>query len=406
MKNKIKIAVFHNLPSGGAKRALYGFIKYLNTSGYEVDVFIPDTANETFLPLKDIATNLTVFPVNKSFLRSWIHNKIPSIIKTVSMKTLETTEKNIAITINNGDYDVVLSEQDQFTMSPFFLKYIEVPTVYYCQQPPRNEKILEVVAKNRDDGKFISPLTKRLDANVLNNTLKIDKQNVKYADYTVVNSYFSRESLLRIYGTNSFVSYLGIDTTVFKPLDLSEEDFVLSVGSCLPHKGYEFIINSLARINENMRPKFVIISNQGDILWQRYLENLANKNGVNLEILNLIDDKNLVELYNQSKLVLYAPYLEPFGLVPIESMGCGTPVVAVKEGGVRETIINGETGLCSDRDEDLFAEAVTKLLSNDEKRHQMSQNAIKLVNDFWNIDDAAKRLLYHLNRAITKKQNL
>ena len=263
-----------------------------------------------------------------------------------------------------------------------------------------------MVAKNRDDGKFISPLTKRLDANVLNNTLKIDKQNVKYADYTVVNSYFSRESLLRIYGTNSFVSYLGIDTTVFKPLDLSEEDFVLSVGSCLPHKGYEFIINSLARINENMRPKFVIISNQGDILWQRYLENLANKNGVNLEILNLIDDKNLVELYNQSKLVLYAPYLEPFGLVPIESMGCGTPVVAVKEGGVRETIINGETGLCSDRDEDLFAEAVTKLLSNDEKRHQMSQNAIKLVNDFWNIDDAAKRLLYHLNRAITKKQNL
>ena len=140
MKNKIKIAVFHNLPSGGAKRALYGFIKYLNTSGYEVDVFIPDTANETFLPLKDIATNLTVFPVNKSFLRSSIHNKIPSIIKTVSMKTLETTEKNIAITINNGDYDVVLSEQDQFTMSPFFLKYIEVPTVYYCQQPPRNER--------------------------------------------------------------------------------------------------------------------------------------------------------------------------------------------------------------------------------------------------------------------------
>lgn len=406
MKDNIKIAVFHNLPSGGAKRALYGFIKYLDTAGYVVDVYIPDTANETFLPLKDIASELKVFPIKKGFLRSFIHSKIPSIIKSVSMGALEKTEKEIASAINNGDYDVVLSEQDQFTMSPFFLKYITKPTVYYCQQPPRNEKILEVISKNRDNGKLISPITRRLDANILNSTLNIDQKNVKYAEYITVNSYFSRESLLRIYGTNSFVSYLGIDTTIFKPLNVDEEDFVLSVGSCLPHKGYEFIINSLAQINRAIRPKFVIISNEGDVLWQQYLENLAMSSDVELEILNLVDDKNLVELYNKSKLVLYAPYLEPFGLVPIESMGCGTPVIAVKEGGVRETIIHGETGLYSDRDEQLFAEAIIELLSDDAKRDRMSQNAIKTVQNYWNVDDAGKRLLTHLNRAITRHNSL
>ena len=93
MKDNIKIAVFHNLPSGGAKRALYGFIKYLDTAGYVVDVYIPDTANETFLPLKDIASELKVFPIKKGFLRSFIHSKIPSIIKSVSMGALEKTEK-------------------------------------------------------------------------------------------------------------------------------------------------------------------------------------------------------------------------------------------------------------------------------------------------------------------------
>ena len=162
----------------------------------------------------------------------------------------------------------------------------------------------------------------------------------------------------------------------------------------------------MAQINRAIRPKFVIISNEGDVLWQQYLENLAMSSDVELEILNLVDDKNLVELYNKSKLVLYAPYLEPFGLVPIESMGCGTPVIAVKEGGVRETIIHGETGLYSDRDEQLFAEAIIELLSDDAKRDRMSQNAIKTVQNYWNVDDAGKRLLTHLNRAITRHNSL
>lgn len=401
--NNMKIAIFHNLPSGGAKRALYGLIKYLTSSGHKVDVFIPETANETFLPLVEIATNLTVFPVKKGFLRSWIYSKfdsVPPVIKPVPMRSLESTEKDIAITINNGDYDVVLSEQDQFTMSSYFLKYIQIPTVYYCQQPPRNEKILEEISKNRDAGKLISPITKRLDAHFLNNVSKIDKKNVKYANYIVVNSHFSRESLLRIYGLNCFVSYLGIDTSLFKPLNIPKEDFVLSVGSCMPHKGYDFIIKSLAQISSDVRPKFIIVSNEGDELWRKYLENLAINLNVKLEILSLVDDKHLVELYNKAKLVLYAPYLEPFGLVPIESMGCGTPVIAVMEGGVRETVIHNETGLLTDRDEQLFAEATIELLSNDKKRHEMSQKAIEVVQDFWSAENAGKRLVWHLNRAI------
>jgi hypothetical protein len=49
----MKIAVFHNLPSGGAKRALHGNIKYL-VKEHEVDVFVPSTANEDYLPLENI----------------------------------------------------------------------------------------------------------------------------------------------------------------------------------------------------------------------------------------------------------------------------------------------------------------------------------------------------------------
>ena len=56
----MKIAVFHNLPSGGAKRALYNNVNFL-AKNHEVDVFIPSTANEDYLPLKDIVNNLKYF---------------------------------------------------------------------------------------------------------------------------------------------------------------------------------------------------------------------------------------------------------------------------------------------------------------------------------------------------------
>ena len=51
-----------------------------------------------------------------------------------------------------------------------------------------------------------------------------------------------------------------------------------------------------------------------------------------------------------ARATVYAPIMEPFGFVPLESMACGTPVVGVCEGGVRETIRHEETGLLVDRD--------------------------------------------------------
>ena len=65
--------------------------------------------------------------------------------------------------------------------------------------------------------------------------------------------------------------------------------------------------------------------------------------------MHLITDEELVILYNKAKLVVYTPYMEPFGLVPLEAMSCGTPVVGVNEGGVMETVLNGKTGILVER---------------------------------------------------------
>ena len=194
--------------------------------------------------------------------------------------------------------------------------------------------------------------------------------------------------------------YLGIDTKLFKHIEVPKENFVLTVGQCLPEKGFEFILNSLGKIDDKIRPELIIVSDQGNINWKNYLENLATNLSVKLRILNMISDDELIMLYNQAKLVVYAPYLEPFGLIPLEAMSCGTPVVAVMDGGVKESVIHGETGILTDRDEEMFAKAIIELISNDDESEKLVNKSIKAVNNFWTLDDSGKRLFDYLNLAL------
>jgi len=67
---------------------------------------------------------------------------------------------------------------------------------------------------------------------------------------------------------------------------------------------------------------------------------------------------------NRAAAVVYAPYLEPFGFVPLEAMSCGTAVVAVAEGGVRESVTDGVTGLLTPRSPAAFARALERVLGD------------------------------------------
>ncbi|MBI4814176.1 MAG: glycosyltransferase family 4 protein, partial [Methanobacterium sp.] len=91
---------------------------------------------------------------------------------------------------------------------------------------------------------------------------------------------------------------------------------------------------------------------------------------------------------------------EPFGLVPLESMSCGTPVVGVKEGGVRESVKHEYNGILTERDQYSFAHEITALLQDVKKTEKLAGNSIKHVNEFWTLKHSGKRLLNHLNRAI------
>jgi glycosyltransferase involved in cell wall biosynthesis len=113
-----------------------------------------------------------------------------------------------------------------------------------------------------------------------------------------------------------------------------------------------------------------------------------------------VEDKALIDLYNRASLLVYAPYLEPFGLTPLEAMACGTPVVAVLEGGARESVIHDQTGVLAERDDKPSRprSPIADLLAADERRRRLGRQATDAVKDFWTWSHAGARLLQHLER--------
>jgi glycosyltransferase involved in cell wall biosynthesis len=81
-----------------------------------------------------------------------------------------------------------------------------------------------------------------------------------------------------------------------------------------------------------------------------------------MSVRNVGDAAEMAALYNRAAAFVYSPVREPWGLAAVEAMACGAPVVAVREGGVAESVVDGETGLLTPRDAGAFADALCSVL--------------------------------------------
>jgi len=207
----------------------------------------------------------------------------------------------------------------------------------------------------------------------------------------LVNSYFSRESLLRVYGLDSMVCYLGVDTQLFVNRRHARENFVVGMGELSPHKNVEFIIKAIAQIDAP-GPRLVWIANSGSDWYYEEMRSLAESCEVKFEVRASIDDSELVDTLNRATAMVYAPRLEPFGLAPLEANACGLPVIAVAEGGVRETIIDGVNGFLVPYQPQMMAHAIQRLAQDKHLATELSENGTKIVQEQWSVNLAVQRL--------------
>lgn len=396
----MKIAVYDNLNSGGSKREAYEFVKQFVRAGHTVHLFQPTTTNTGFLSLGKIAHSCHKFELE--MLPPVRRRRLPGLRKYINMvrfliniQRYKATARRIAHAIDGGDYDFVFVHHDQIVQSPYLLRYLRTPSVYYCAEPQRafydpmisrpyqRPQTLLEAAQHR----WYTP-ARALERWI---TKREDRRNVQYASSLVTNSHFSAESIYRAYGQRARVVYLGVDINRFRPLDIQTGGFVLSVGAVSAWKGYDFLVRALGAVPERCRPVLRIVGNSASVGERHFLEALAAECGVTLDIFVGVSDEELVSLYNRAAVFVYTPVLEPFGLAPVEAMACGTPVVAVKEGGVRESVLDEETGFLVERVPSKFAERLRTVLTNQDLRCELGKRARERVEQYWTWSKAYQR---------------
>ena len=155
----------------------------------------------------------------------------------------------------------------------------------------------------------------------------------------------------------------------------------------------ELVVRVAGNIREEIRPDLLIIGNAVNKEYLKKLTKISTENNVSLSIKINITDSELKKNIQESLLFAYAPYLEPLGLVVLETMSLGLPVIGIREGGIRETIINNYNGFLVDRDVKTFSKKITELITNTDKYISMKQNSLKEVEKYWNWDSAYQRFL-------------
>ncbi|MEU6811185.1 glycosyltransferase [Streptomyces sp. NPDC046831] len=174
----------------------------------------------------------------------------------------------------------------------------------------------------------------------------------------------------------------GVDAAHFRPgTDTGgapareQRHRLLACGRLVPRKGYDQAVRALARIPDT--ELLVAGGPPADRLHTepeaRRLRQLAGREGVGdrVRLLGAVDPGRMPALIRSADLVLCTPAYEPFGIVPLEAMACGVPVVAADVGGHRDTVVDGRTGrLVPAGDPAAIAAAVRDLLDGDITRRQ------------------------------------
>ena len=284
--------------------------------------------------------------INKEIAKNEMYNdiKIKRINKSkTNNESLEVIKFCINPFIRKLKVDLAISNS---FLASYYCYRKKIPYVIFMHHPPNF-----LYFKSKEDEKEWKNSPKRylawLGSKLIGNWLRdLDKKCVEEAKTLFVNSNYTRKRIKEIYLKDSTVVYPP-KNDAFKILNVKKKDFIYAHGRVIPDKKFEYIIGAM----EHLPNKELIISGSIEELYKKKLINLIKelKLEKRIKILGRISEKELIKLYNESKVFVLTAPNEDFGIVPIESMSCGTPVVAWNDGaGPTETVKNNINGFLAE----------------------------------------------------------
>ncbi len=191
------------------------------------------------------------------------------------------------------------------------------------------------------------------------------------------------------------VVYGGVDLTLFDSIQerKNRDPLVLYVGRLVKHKRVDLLMRSFAEVaKEHPEAALWIV---GDGPERVRLENMAEKLNLpdRIKFLGWVSEEDKVRAMKKAWCLVLPSVKEGLGLVLLESMACGTPVIAVDSGGPREAITDGENGfLVPPNHVEALADRISRILSNAELRDRMGKAGRRLVEEKFTWKKVAERV--------------
>jgi len=229
--------------------------------------------------------------------------------------------------LNLKEYDLIISSESG--PSKGFQRNSNSIHICYCHSPMRY--LWDLSNEYNKKFNFLEKMVSKLVFPFLR---KWDVSTAKDINLIIANSHFVSNRIFNCWGQKSKVIHPAINYSEFSISD-NVSDYYLVLSRHVPYKKIDIVIEAF-----NVNNKKVIIIGDGPDL--KEMKGMANTG--NITFLGWIDDKTKKKYLSECKALLF-PGIEDFGIVPIEAMASGRPVIAYNKGGALDYVIDNKNGL-------------------------------------------------------------
>jgi len=295
---------------GGAEKVLKEILDiYPEADIFAIVDFLSEIDRQNIIGVR---SSTTTFIQHLPFAKRAFRNYLPLFPKAIASLKL-------------ADYDLIISSSWAFAKG--IKKNKNQIHICYCHTPIRYAwDLYDEYTKN------LPPLKKLLVQATLRH-IRVWDINTSNVDFFIANSEFVKTRIKNTYNRDAVVIYPPINTESFL---LCEEkgDYYLCASRLVPYKKTKLIVEAFVKNGKKLK-----VIGEGEEL--KEIKKIATPN---IEILGYQDNKSLIAYMQKAKGFIYAA-LEDFGIVPVEAMSCGTPVVCYGKGGVSESVIDKKWGI-------------------------------------------------------------
>lgn len=321
---------------------------WLTSRGGEMNVLAAIAQIFPDAPIYTSVYNANKFPefAQKDVRPSWlqkmpfaskVHKMIP-MLRPHAFESLDFSEFDVVISSSHAESKGIITKPETIHIC-----YCHTPTRYYWSHYHEYRHHMEFG--------ILNPIARIAMPLFIHGLRQWDYLAAQRVDYFIANSEYVAARIKKYYHREAKVIYPPVDTVrhQYDPA-IKKEDFYFTVSRLIPYKRFDILVAAATAAGVRLK-----VAGTGPEL--KKLQKIA---GPTVEFVGFVSDQEKISLMQRAKGFLFAAE-EDFGIVPVEAMACGTPVLAYGKGGLAEIVTNDTGILLAEQTVNAFVEGIRKM---------------------------------------------